>query len=149
MLHQITPAIPASPVAPPRKAVDDADSAVGDPASACRRRQLRPEQHIEAEQHEDRADRHAQDRRPGPTQQFSAERHTDDAADHKGQYPRPLQRGAQLPYRPALHDKSKGNDQRRRLDRWQRMQPDRGSDDAEGEPGDAGDESRGKGAAGK
>jgi len=144
---QMTPAMPARPVAPPITPLTTptAPSAAG----PARLGELRPDQAIKAEQHQDRADRHAQARRRHPTQQLGADRHADRAADQERHHPPPVQRLTQLPDRDTLHDQTENDDQHRRLCRRQEMQPYRGRDNPEGEAGQAGDERRGKGAGDK
>ena len=80
------------------------------------------------------------------TVMLGAERHANCAADHKRQDTAELDGAAQFPHRGTLHNQRKGDDQWRGLRRAEEMQPNRGSDNGEGETGEAGDKGSGKGA---
>src|SRR5262249_19997253 len=88
-------------------------------------------------------------RRGRPTQHLAADRHTNDAADQERREPGRVDRLAQLPHRPALHDQAKGGDQRRALGRRQKMQPYRCSDNSKRKPRKPGDKCCGKGGEDK
>jgi hypothetical protein len=80
-------------------------------------------------------------------QQRGAERYAEDTADNKRQETTRLDRLPQLPHRDALDDERERGDQRCHLRRRQKMQPDRGSNDTEGKPGEPRDIGRGKRAS--
>jgi hypothetical protein len=79
-------------------------------------------------------------RRIRPGQDAHADGHAECSTQHEGQKFFPVQRAAQLPDRVALHDLAEGDDQRRRLQRCEEVEPDRGGDQAKGESGKARDQ---------
>src|SRR4029453_7969625 len=91
--------------------------------------------------------RHAQGNRGGvrPGQDADADGNAECGAGHERPEPSPVQRAAQLPDRIALHEQPECDDQRRRLQRGEDVEPDRRDDEAEGEAGEAGDQRAGKG----
>jgi hypothetical protein len=104
-----------------------------------------PQQRVEAVQHEEGADAHADMDRVCPGQDADADGDAERGAGHERPELSPVQRAAQLPHRVALHDQPECNDQRSRLQRREHVKPDRRDDKAEGEAGETGDQRAGKG----
>ena len=80
-----------------------------------------------------------------PGQDADADGNAERGAGHERPEFSPVQRAAQLPDRVALYDQPECDDQRRRLQRREDVEPDRRCDEAEGKAGEAGDERPGKG----
>ena len=118
-------------------------SAVAPPASTCRDR--RPQQRIEAVEHQEGADAHAHMGRVRPGQDADADGNAERSAQHERPELSPVQRAAQLPDRIALHDQPECDDQRGGLQGVKDVEPDRRDDEAESEAGEAGNQRAGKG----
>lgn len=137
--------MPASPVDPPTTPLQKPAPAPAS-AAALDLRQSGPHEIVEAEENEQDADRNAKMRWRYPSQHQYADGNADRAAGDQGDEPAGIERVTQLPDGVSLHEQSVSNDERRGLDRRQRMQPDGGCNQAEGEAGEPGYQGCGKGA---
>ncbi len=103
---------------------DEADRDVG-AAAGDDVRQPRRDQRIDAVDGEEGAERDLQRADVGAHQQPDADRHAEHAGQQERPEPPPIERATQRPDRAELHRKPAGDDQERRVDRRDGMQPDR------------------------
>src|SRR5262245_1016294 len=119
------------------KPVQESDAAVSC-GSARHRLQCRLGQAVEAVDDQEQADAAAQIGRIDIGEQQRPDGDADRAADDERRHILPAQRVPQLPHAIALRAQAVEDDQRRRLDRRDHVQPDAGHDEAHGKAGDAG-----------
>ena len=125
-------------------AVEEADNGVRSGTSPFDLRELGSGEIVKAEQDQQDADRNAQMNRCHPSQQEYSEGHANSAAEKQGDKPTCIKGMAQFPDGITLNEQPISDDERRSLDGSQRVQPDSGCNQAEGEARNASDESCGK-----